>query len=204
MVTFRISLIHNISHMHLSLTWLNRCPSGRLISPDNQHLTTTWQSSKTVLKNLLVGSKASRSITSSKKRSQQCTCIKLHCLYRLPLKNRNFQMQPNINSIFLQSIEETRVFQHQFYLNYGKTGFLLTKSIHIDMISIFYLVRRANSCLADTVKNQQKLQHEFLQKRSFPCQFLQLLWFVFSLNGSPELFPSGIQLEFMFAATWLQ
>lgn len=51
-------------------TWANRFPSGRSGRLERWHRTTRWQSSSTVLKKRRVGSNASRSITSSKNRSQ--------------------------------------------------------------------------------------------------------------------------------------
>lgn len=51
-------------------TWANRFPSARRGRLERWHRTTRWQSSSTVLKKRRVGSNASRSITSSKNRSQ--------------------------------------------------------------------------------------------------------------------------------------
>lgn len=55
------------------LTCPNKLPSGRCNKLDNWQRTTRWLSSMTVLKKRLVGSKASRSMMSSKNLSQYLT-----------------------------------------------------------------------------------------------------------------------------------
>lgn len=63
-------LYYPVNNKRAFPTWANRFPSVRRGRLERWHRTTRWQSSSTVLKKRRVGSNASRSITSSKNRSQ--------------------------------------------------------------------------------------------------------------------------------------
>jgi len=68
--TLETLLYYPVNNKRVFPTWANRFPSAWCGRLERWHRTTRWQSSSTVLKKRRVGSNASRSITSSKNRSQ--------------------------------------------------------------------------------------------------------------------------------------
>lgn len=96
---------------------------------------------------------------------------------------------------------------HQFQKSLAIPNLKISIYIHRKIILIVffcipYFIEINLAFQWNRLQDIGKFDDQSLQKMSFPCEFVQLIRFIFLLYGPPVFSPFGDVLEFLFSSTF--